>query len=534
MTLFDNANVFNPADGTWELSAFTVEDGKIALIGPAGSLTGEKTDLKGKRVIPGLIDCHVHIESSLLIPREFGRLILSHGVTAAVCDPHEIANVAGTAGIDFMLEDAKASPADLYFMVPSCVPATPLEVGGAAVTAEDLKKYVGHPRVLGLGEMMNVPGVLNKDPEVLAKLSLFRHIDGHAPQVTGEALCGYCSYGISTDHECTTAAEAKEKVKRGMYILLREGDAAKNVAALTPAVSSETAARFAFATDDRHADSLAAEGSIDNCIREAQKAGMPLDTALRLATLSAADIMGFSDRGLLAPGRLADFCILADGEEFRVTEVYKNGVKFVSERAAEHRPDVAFPPFKIPHLTEKDLELPDGNLKTVSVIPGELITECVCRTKDAEGVNKVVCIDRYRGVRFGVAPVLGFGLTKGAVASSIGHDAHNIIAVGASDSDLLRVISAVSDAEGGMAVCIDGNVSLLPLPIGGLMTAEAYETVSEKLQKLDSAAEATGAKFRHVFMPLSFLGLTVIPHLKITPRGLFDGDTFSDTDLTWS
>ena len=535
MHIFDNANVFNPADGSWELSSFSVEEGTIDLIGPAGSISGDKrTDLGGKRVIPGLIDSHVHIESSLLIPREFGRLILSRGVTTAVCDPHEIANVAGTAGIDFMLEDAQASPADLFFMIPSCVPATPLEIGGAAVTAEDMKKYVGHPRVSGLGEMMNVPGVLNKDPEVIAKLSLFRHIDGHAPQVTGDTLCRYCASGISTDHECATADEAREKMKRGMYVLLREGDAAKNVTALTPAVTPSTASRYAFATDDRHADSLADEGSIDNCIRQAVKAGMPLETALRLATLSAADIMGLSDRGLIAPGRIADFCVLGDSAEFRVADVYKNGVKFENRQRERYAPcpDVVFPPFVIPPLSKADLQLPDGKLKTIEVIPESLITGAVCRTKDDADVNKLICIDRYRGKRFGLSPVTGLGLRKGAVASSIGHDAHNIIAAGADDDDLLSAVSAVARAEGGMAVCVEGNVTILPLPAGGLMTYEPYETVSEKLRLLNRAAEKTGAP-RHVFMQLGFLGLTVIPHLKITPRGLFDGDAFSDTGISW-
>ena len=533
MQVFDNVNLFNPADSSWELSSFSVEDGKVALIGPSGSIPGEnRTDLRGKRVVPGLIDCHVHIESSLLIPREFGRLILSHGVTTAVCDPHEIANVAGTAGIDFMLGDANASPADLFFMIPSCVPATPLEIGGAAVTADDMKKYVGNPRVLGLGEMMNVPGVLNKDPEVIAKLALFRHIDGHAPQVTGDALCRYCACGISTDHECVSADEAREKIKRGLRILLREGDAAKNVAALTPAVTAETASRCAFATDDRHADSLLDEGSIDNCIRQATKAGMPLETALRLATLSAADIMGLSDRGLIAPGRIADFCVLEDSAEFRVADVYKNGIKFVSRHTDAQCPDVAFPPFIIPSLSKEDLNLPDGNLKTIEVFPGELITDAVPGTKDADGVNKVICIDRYRGKKFGVAQVLGLGLRKGAVASSIGHDAHNIIAAGADDDDLLSAVSAVARAEGGMAVCIDGKITILPLPAGGLMTCEPYEEVSEKLRALNNEVEKTGA-VGHVFIQLSFLGLTVIPHLKITPRGLFDGDAFTDTGILW-
>ncbi|HJJ30751.1 MAG TPA: adenine deaminase [Methanocorpusculum sp.] len=531
MNVFDNALIFNPADCSWTLQAFAVENGIITMISNPGDIAGDDVyDLKGKRVVPGLIDTHVHIESSLLTPKEFGRLILSHGVTTAVCDPHEIANVAGTAGIDFMLKDAEKSPADLYFMIPSCVPATPTEVGGAVLYAADLMKYRNNPKVLGLGEMMNVPGVLADDPEVLKKLSLFTHVDGHAPGLTGKDLCRYAAHGIKTDHECTTPEEAREKIRLGMFVLLREGNAAKNVAALTPAVTKETMSRCAFATDDRHADSLERNGSIDKCIRVAQKAGMPLETALRLATLSAAECIGLSDRGIIAPGKIADFCVLDDGKEFKVKEVYKAGVLSTEIIPDRTTPEVLMPAFNIPEITADDLELPDGKLKVIEVLPESLITETSVMTKDDDGVNIIVCIDRYRGEKFSVCAVHGLNIRKGAVASSISHDAHNIIAAGASKSDLLKAIDAVKKVKGGMAVCIDGRITLLPLPVGGLMTDEPYEVVCKKLDKLTEITEETEG-VRHLYMRLGFLGLTVIPHLKITPRGLFDGDAFCDTEM---
>ena len=530
MNVFDNALIFNPADCSWTLQAFAVENGIITMINGAGTLTGDAViNLEGKRVIPGLIDTHVHIESSLLTPKEFGRLILSHGVTTAVCDPHEIANVAGCDGIDFMLKDAEKSPADLFFMVPSCVPATPTEVGGAVLHAADLKKYQNNSKVLGLGEMMNVPGVLADDPEVLEKLSLFSHVDGHAPGLTGKDLVRYAAHGIKTDHECTTPEEAREKIRLGMYVLLREGDAAKNVTALTPAVTKDTMPHCAFATDDRHADSLEKEGSIDNCIRKALAAGMPLDVALRLATLSAAECVGLSDRGIIAPGRIADFCVLDDGE-FTIKDVYKSGIFSTEITPDRGTPAAEMPEFKTPKISLDDLTLPDGKLNVIEVIPDSLITETSILTKDDDGVNIIACIDRYRGEKFSVCAVHGLNIKKGAVASSVSHDAHNIIAAGASKSDLLKVIEAVGK-KGGMAVCIDGKVTLLPLSVGGLMTDEPYDAVCRKLDELTKAAKETGG-IEHLFMSLSFLGLTVIPHLKITPRGLFDGDAFADTELS--
>ena len=531
MEIFENTLLFNPVTCNWTLSSFSVENGRVIQIGKPNSLSGDtRTDLKGARVVPGLIDAHVHIESSLLTPREFGRVSVSHGVTTVIADPHEIANVAGNAGIDFMIQDAEASPADIFFMVPSCVPATPIDIGGAVVTADDLAKYQNNPKVIGLGEMMNLPGVLAGDPEVKKKLSLFKHVDGHAPGVTGETLQKYVATGIKTDHESSTLEEGREKLEAGMYLLLREGDAAKNVRTLTPLVTEETSPRCAFCTDDRHVDSLVKDGSIDNCIRVAQTAGMPLELALRLATLSAAECFGLTDRGMLAPGRIADFCILNEGEIFSVKSVYRRGQEFRLESAPKLTKTPPSPPFicKIPDKSE--LELPKGNLRVIGTIPGELITDTLHLPQD--DVQKIVSIDRYRGTGFGVGLIAGLSLKQGAFATSVSHDAHNIIAAGATDEEIITAVNAVVAAGGGMCVVFQGKTNLFPLPVCGLMTDKPFEEANEEMTSLQKAVSATGAK-PTAFMTLSFMGLTVIPHLKITPRGLFDGDSFCDVKISW-
>lgn len=531
MQIFENTLLFNPVTCDWMPASFSVEDGRIVQIGNPNSLIGEnRIDVKGARVIPGLIDAHVHIESSLLTPHEFGRVSVSHGVTTVIADPHEIANVAGVAGIDYMLQDAEASPADIFFMVPSGVPATPMDVGGAVVTADNLAKYQNNPKVLGLGEMMNLPGVIAGDAEVKKKLALFKHVDGHAPGVTGETLQKYVAAGIKTDHESFTVEEGREKLQSGMFLLLREGDAAKNVKTLTPLVTAETSSRCAFCTDDRHVDSLVTDGSIDNCIRVAQRAGMPLELALRLATLSAAECFGLSDRGLLAPGRIADFCILDDGDVFSVKTVYRRGQEYCMESAQKTAKNPPSPPFVCKVPEKSDLELPKGDLRVIGTIPGEILTNALHLPQD--DVQKIVSVDRYRGTGFGVGLIAGLSLKQGAFATSVSHDAHNIIAAGATDEELIAAIDAVIAAGGGMCVVYQGETHLFPLPVCGLMTDKSFEQANEDMASLQKAIAATGAQST-AFVTLSFMGLTVIPHLKITPRGLFDGDAFSDVTITW-
>ncbi|MDO5844120.1 MAG: adenine deaminase, partial [Methanocorpusculum sp.] len=507
MEVFDNLLLYNPVIREWKPASFSVENGKIITISRPHALTAEKiTDFSGARVIPGLIDSHIHIESTLLVPSEFGKLAASHGVTTVIADPHEIANVAGTDGVDFMIENSKKSPADIFFMVPSCVPATAIDVGGAVLTAEDIARYKNNPKVLGLGEMMNYPGVLAKDPSVLAKLSIFEHIDGHAPQLSGDALCEYISHGIRTEHECITADEAREKIELGMYILAREGGAAKNVAALSEVIDDSTESRCCFATDDKHADLIKKEGSIDNCIRVACRNGANLDLVLRCATLSAAECFGLNDRGIIAPGKIADFCVLDKSEEFSIAEVYKNGVnvkEFALSDTKELTKNFVSPKVVVRDYSADELALPEGKLKIIGLIKNEVATESLIGTKYDYGVSKVVCIDRYRTGDIAVGLVKGFGFKKGAIATSIAHDAHNIIAAGATDSEILEAVKAIADCGGGMSVVCGGKTTVLPLKIGGLMADLTCEELCGKLAELDAHLKETGAA-DNSFMHLSF------------------------------
>lgn len=534
MEVFDNLILYNPVIQEWKPASFSVENGKIIKIGRPQSLTAEKiTDLKGARVIPGMIDSHIHIESTLLIPSEFGKLAASHGVTTIIADPHEIANVAGSKGVDFMIENSKKSIADIFIMVPSCVPATPMDIGGAVLNSDDIARYKNNPKVLGLGEMMNYPGVLAKDPEVLKKLSIFKHIDGHAPKLSGEPLCEYISHGIKTEHECTTAEEAREKIELGMYILVREGGAAKNVAALAEIINDSTESRCCFSTDDKHADLIKKDGTIDNCVREACKNGANLDLVLRCATLSAAECFELSDRGLIAPGRIADFCVLDKNAEFEIAEVYKNGVNIKelnTPNPKELTKEFVSPKVTVKDYSAKDIALPDGKIKIIGLVDNEIVTESLVGTKDDKDVSKVICVDRYRGGDVSVGAVKGFGFKKGAIATSIAHDAHNIIAVGSTDEEIIQAVKAIAECGGGMSVVCSGKTTVMPLKIGGLMSDSTCDELCEKLAELDKCLKETGA-VENAFMLLSFLSLTVIPQLRITPRGLFDVVKFSDIPL---
>jgi adenine deaminase len=338
------------------------------------------------------------------------------------------------------------------------------------------------------------------------------------------------SHHIKTDHECISAAEAKEKLALGMYILLREGDAAKNIAALAEIVNDRTASRCCFSTDDRHVDSRIREGSIDHCIRVAVRYGMQLETAIRLATLSAADCFGLTDRGMISPGRVADFCVLKEGADFIIRDVYKNGVHSASMPKPHAPAGFKSPPFSCRIPTPDELVLPEGRLRVIGLVPDEIVTNTLV-TLSPGSFQKVVCVDRYRSEGFGVGLVNGFGFAKGAIATSVAHDAHNILATGVSDDEIIAAICAVRDAGGGMAVVCEGKTTVLPLPYGGLMTPLSFEEVVTQMDELTEHRKRIGAS-PAAFMHLSFLSLTVIPHLKITPRGLFDGDAFCDVPIT--
>jgi adenine deaminase len=533
-TVFSGCTVFNPFECSWEENSLAVTGGVVVGLGDYRGI--REVDLRGARVVPGLIDAHVHPESSLLVPAEFTRAVLPHGTTTVIADPHEIANVAGAAGIEYMLREASRSLLDFLFMLPSCVPSTPGDPGGAVLSAADLRAFTGRTGVLGLGELMNIPGVLSGDREVGGKLSLCTVRDGHAPGLTGKPLNAYILAGLQSDHECTTLGEAREKLRRGMFIMVREGSAEQNLADLLPLVNPSTACRCSFATDDRHADLLAGTGHIDDCIRKAVDLGLDPALALRMATLSPCDRFGLADRGALAPGRMADFCVLGEGKEFRVKQTYRRGVP-VGE-IPYRRPELLRTPFRCTPPDPADLHIRgSGEARVIGLVPGQITTRDLRfpvhgdETPDTgRDILKIVACDRYGRGGTGTGFVHGFGLRGGAIASSVSHDAHNVLAAGASDREISRAIREVVAMDGGLA-CVSGDTILtLSLGCAGLMSAEPYPEVAARLGELDRMVASLGG-IPHAFMQLSFLALPVIPELRITPRGLFDAGAFRPVDL---
>jgi len=533
-TVFSGCTLFNPFDCTWEETSFAVSDGVVVGTGDYQGVVVH--DLHGARVVPGLIDAHVHIESSLLVPTEYARAVLPHGTTTVIADPHEIANVAGVRGIGYLLEETSRSAIDFLFMLPSCVPATPDDPGGATVSASDLLPFVGRKGVIGLGEMMNVPGVLAGDREVKEKIALFTIRDGHAPGLSGKPLNAYILSGLQSDHECTGLAEAREKLRKGMFIMVREGSTERNLRELIPLVSPCSSARCSFATDDRHADLLVENGHIDDCIRESVAGGLDPDLAIRMATLSPCERFGLSDRGAVAPGRIADFCILEDGKEFRVKRTCKRGI--FAGRIPYRKPVVLRTPFSCTIPDPASIQVSgSGEARVIGLIPGQIATRDLRYPVQGDEIPdtrrdilKIVACDRYGRNRTGVGLVHGFGLRSGAIASSVSHDAHNILATGASDAEIIRAIREVAARDGGMVAVSGEQVTILPLECAGLMSAEPYDVVAARLTRLGDAAASLGAS-PHPFMHLSFLALPVIPELRITPRGLFDAVSFRFVDL---
>jgi len=534
--VYRNADIFNAFACDWERSDIAVKDGIIVGIGT--SYRGKKErDLHGAYVVPGLIDAHVHIESSLLTPHEYARLVSNHGTTTVIADPHEIANVAGAAGIDFMLASRNDAPVDILFMLPSCVPATPADVGGATLDADTLRPFIGRDGILGLGEMMNVPGVLDWEDKILKKLQLAKIRDGHAPLLSGMDLNAYVLAGLQSDHECTTRQEAEEKLRRGMYIFIREGSTERNIATLIPLVTPANVSRCSFATDDCHADLLVHEGHIDRCIRRAIACGCPPELAIRMATLSAAERFGLSDRGAIAPGRRADFCIVHDLRKFVIKETLYGGR--VTQNIPVLPPLVTLPPsFRCSTPTLEQIRITGtGSARVIGLVPHQIITDAL-RYEITAGqipdvqrdILKIVICNRYRDRCVGVGLVQGFGLKQGAIASSVAHDAHNIIAVGTRDAEIISAIAAVIRSQGAMVALMDDEEVLLPLDCAGLMSTLSYPEVVSRLQLLNDATRRMGG-INDPFMYLSFLALTVIPALRITDRGVFDGTEFKDVPL---
>ena len=509
----------------------------------------QNLDLDGMYVCPGFIDAHIHIESTLLDPARFSDAVVPWGTTTVIADPHEIANVLGIQGLRYMLHAVEDLAVDIYFNLPSCVPATPLETSGAQLRAADLFSLVPHPKILGLAEMMNFPGVLYGSPDVTDKLILFQEarIDGHAPRLGGLDLNAYIAAGISSDHECTGLEEAREKLSKGMALMIREGSQSKDLAALLPAVNEHTWPHCMFVGDDRHPDDLLREGHMNVIVNRAMELGMEPVRALTLATLTAANHFRLPRTGAVAPGYRADFSVSPTLHPWVPVRVFKQGLpvardgKLLAQRKTAVRPRPPESPMKLGGLTEEDLAVPAGRgaLRIIGVREGSLLTDHLLLPPKIEGgrvvpdvsrdILKIVVFNRYVGERPpAIAFVKGIGLRKGAIATSVAHDSHNVIAVGTTDSSILRAVDAVRKAGGAMAICADdGPGDLLPLPIGGLMTDAPLEDVVEKLDTLNACARDWGCPLHNPFMALSFMALPVIPELKITDLGLVDVAAFS-------
>ncbi len=515
------------------------------IVGTFGTYSGRREiDVSGRVVTPGFIDTHLHIESSLVTPHEFDRCVLPQGVTTVICDPHEIANVLGAQGIRFFLDSALETVMDIRVQLSSCVPATHLETSGAELLIGDLLPFADHPKVIGLAEFMNFPGVLAKDSECMAKLRAFqgRHIDGHAPLLRGPNLNAYIAAGIRTEHEATSAEEALEKMRKGMHVLVREGSVSKDLKALTPIITERNAQFLALCTDDRNPLDIADQGHLDYMIRTAIADGAPPLAVYRAATVSAARAFGLFDRGMVAPGQRADLVVLDSLESCRAEMVLSAGRVASEALFAERKPvpPVGRDSVKARRVAASDFrsQSNSGRTRAIGVVPGKIITE----SRDFElatgpggvepdvdrDVIKIAVVERHgRNGNIAVGFVNGFGLKAGAIASTVSHDSHNICVVGVSDADIAAAVNRLGEIEGGFVVARDGAVlAELPLPIAGLMSDRPYEEVRDALRTLRQAAESLGSTLEEPFLQLAFLALPVIPHLKITDRGLVDVDRF--------
>ncbi|WP_210485138.1 adenine deaminase [Microvirga antarctica] len=513
------------------------------IVGTYGHYRGVRTiDGRGRIAVPGFIDTHLHVESSLVTPHEFDRCVLPHGVTTAICDPHEMANVLGTAAFDYFLAASECTIMDLRVQLSSCVPATHLETSGARIGAEDLVRYRDHRKVIGLAEFMNFPGVLAGDADCLSKIDAFahRHIDGHAPLVRGLDLNGYLAAGIRTDHEATTAEEALEKVRKGMTVLIREGSVSKDLHALAPLLSVRTSSFFALCTDDRNPLDIAEEGHLDYMIRTLIARGCEPLAAYRAASLTAAQAFGLTDRGMIGPGKRADIVLLDDLEICAVSDVVSAGrlvtpALFATRRMVD---PIGRNSVKLARVGPEDFSVAASTqpVPVIGVIPGKIITAALSATLPSNGtfagcdldedIVKVAVVARHGlNGNIGRSFVKGFGMKRGAIASSVGHDSHNICVVGANDSDMAVAVNRLRDIEGGFVVVDEGVVlSELALPIAGLMSDRSYEEVREALLPLRAAARSLGVILTEPFLQVAFLPLPVIPHLKITDLGLVDVD----------
>ncbi|HZW09559.1 MAG TPA: adenine deaminase [Phycisphaerales bacterium] len=551
----DDARVVNVFTRRVERGCIAVAGGRFACVGPRVD-AARRIDAGGSFAAPGLIDAHMHVESTMLMPSEFARLAVSRGTTAAVLDPHEIANVLGLAGVRMLMDDGAGSPMHALWMASSCVPASHLETSGATLDAAHVAELLADPRVIGLAEMMNFPGVVGASADVLAKVALGLGkgiVDGHCPGLGGRQLQAYIAAGIASDHECVTREEAEEKIALGMRIHIREGSAARNLEALLRAVRPETLHSFCFCTDDRHPGDLIEEGHIDHVVRRAIALGLDPIDAIVIATINAAEHYRRADLGAIAPGRIADLLLVDDLRDFRA-----RAVLFEGEIVAEHgrycgparRPGgqtaagrVALPRGFGAHSFKINVDPAPPRVRVIGMDPHQLVTESLAlepRSGDGElhadpsrDILKIAVVERHGGAgSIGLGFIRGFSLRRGALASTIGHDSHNLTVVGTNDDDMAAAARAVEQVGGGQAVADGGRIlAVLPLPIAGLISPEPAGAVVARQRALLDAAHTLGCPLHDPFMPLSFMSLVVIPHLKLSDRGLVDVDRFDFVPL---
>ena len=511
------------------------------LIVGMGSYSGEtEVDMTGKIVLPGFLDAHIHLESSLVSPTEFVKAVLPHGTTTVITDPHEIANVMGTDGIEYMLQATEGLPVDVRFMLPSCVPATPLDEAGASLDYRAIDSFYDHPRVQGLAEMMNFVGIVSGDDSAVEKIvaaqAHHKKIDGHAPDLTGNDLNAYIAAGVYSDHECHDLDDAIAKLQRGQFIMIREGTAARNLEALMPLLCSKYAERCMFCTDDKHPNDLLEKGHIDYIVKKAIALGADPIIAVKVACHNAARYFLLNNRGAIAPGYLADFVVIDDFDHFNIEKVYRKGqlmvengrlADFPTPKVEPYLVERAHSTFHLPTLTAADFgdSRPRGVL---GMVDGEITTTdagYADHIDAAQDILKIAVVERHKNTHhIGIGYIRGYGLKSGAVATSISHDSHNIIVVGASEADMAAAVNRITELDGGIVVWNDGKAAAeVPLAVAGIMSDEPLVTVNEKLEKAKEEAFRLGVS-RGVdpFMTLSFMALPVIPVLRVTTRGVFD------------
>lgn len=550
--VFKNANIINVFSHELIKGDVAVYQDKIVGIGKYEGL--EEIDLKGKVLAPGFVDSHVHIESSMTTPSQFAKVIVPRGTTTIIADPHEIANVKGKDGINYILEDSKDIPLDVYVMLPSCVPATPFENSGAILKAEDLKEFINHEKVLGLGELMNYPGVINGDDEILDKILLSENkiIDGHGPLIKDKELNTYVLAGVKTEHEASTVEELKNRIALGMYILIREGSAARNLTTLIKGLTKDNIRRCLFCTDDKHPEDILKDGHIDYNIRLAIKEGIDPIDAVKMATLNAAECYGLKKKGAIAPGYYADLVVIDNLKDFNILKVFKNG-ELVGEdlkplfKTTDIDTSNIDNTVNIKKVEKKDLvvNLKSNRARVIKLEPHSLVTKMVERNVkvengqfqyNGEDILKVAVVERHKATgNIGLGLVEGFKLKGGAIGSTIAHDSHNIIVIGDNDEDILVAINELENIGGGITVVSKGKVlESLALEIGGIMSQKTVENVSYKLNEMLklSYEKLNVNRDLEPFMTLSFIALPVIPDIKVTDLGLFDVKNFKFIDIS--